>query len=515
MIYFKKKEILMYIKIDKVICLCSIKDIHTWLYSSRYIKKYISATSYEVIVPESHYLIFKTLTIEPWIVISENEISPFLNLEYVKKKIPFDNQYRAGWYLQQLLKIQAILNNGEINSRILIWDSDTIPLRNLNFFIEDKVIFFTGTEHHIPYFDTIKKLLKYDKSVPFSFVSQCLPVYSDWVIEFKKVIEHLHDKNWFDAILDNTNLNQLSGFSEYETLGTFFVNNYKEKLLFNNLKWERNANLLCPIEKLIDYNIINDSPSYVTYESWQSATLQPSLKFKKVKNENEFLLVFFNDFDYNKYIIQVGANDGIITDPLYEYLSLSKFNNISVLLIEPLVYYFNNLKKIYKKRPNTILLNACISFCESLRDFYYIDPAIAFEMNGNGPENNWAHGQGSFYKESIEYWIDQNAFRGNIYIENIPKYKMSILNTIVNCIPLKNIHVSNNSVNLLVIDVQGAELEIFMGIDWFTPPDFIYYEQDIKRNNLIDELLLHMGFEYLCGESNIVMYNKKTIYLID
>ena len=290
----------------------------------------------------------------------------------------------------------------------------------------------------------------------------------------------------------------------------------KKNLLFNNLKWERNANLLCPIEKIIDYNIINDSPSYVTYESWQSATLQPSLKFKKVKNENEFLLVFFNDFDYNnKYIIQVGANDGIITDPLYEYLSLSKFNNISVLLIEPLVYYFNNLKKIYKKRPNTILLNACISFCESLRDFYYIDPAIAFEMNGNGPENNWAHGQGSFYKESIEYWIDQNAFRGNIYIENIPKYKMSILNTIVNCIPLKNIHVSNNSVNLLVIDVQGAELEILMGIDWFTPPDFIYYEQDIKRNNLIDELLLYMGFEYLCGESNIVMYNKKTIYLID
>jgi hypothetical protein len=173
------------------------------------------------------------------------------------------------------------------------------------------------------------------------------------------------------------------------------------------------------------------------------------------------------------------------------------------------------LKKIYKKRPNTILLNACISFCESLRDFYYIDPAIAFEMNGNGPENNWAHGQGSFYKESIEYWIDQNAFRGNIYIENIPKYKMSILNTIVNCIPLKNIHISNNSVNLLVIDVQGAELEILMGIDWFTPPDFIYYEQDIKRNNLIDELLLYMGFEYLCGESNIVMYNKKTIYLID
>ena len=150
----------MYIKIDKVICLCSIKDIHTWLYSSRYIKKYISATSYEVIVPESHYLIFKTLTIEPWIVISENEISPFLNLEYVKKKIPFDNQYRAGWYLQQLLKIQAILNDGEINSRILIWDSDTIPLKNLNFFIEDKVIFFTGTEHHIPYFDTIKKIVE-------------------------------------------------------------------------------------------------------------------------------------------------------------------------------------------------------------------------------------------------------------------------------------------------------------------------------------------------------------------
>jgi FkbM family methyltransferase len=359
------------------------------------------------------------------------------------------------------------------------------------------------------------KLLKYDKSVPFSFIAQCLPVFSDWVKEFKKYVENLHNKDWFDAILDNTNLNQLSGFSEYETLGTFFVNNYIGNLLFNKSKWERNGNLLCPIDKIYDFTVISDSPSFVTYESWQPSTALPSLKFKKFKNENEFLFAFFNEFHLKKCIIQVGANDGVMSDPLYEYLTLSKYDEISVILIEPLDYYFTKLKKLHKNRPNTILLNAALSNCESLREFYYINPTIAFEMNGSGPKNDWAHGQGSFYKESVEYWIDQNAFRGHKYIENIPTYKNSIFKTLVNCIPLKNIYISNTSMNLLVIDVQGAELEILLGVDWSTPPDFIYYEQDIKREKLIDELLLYMGFEYLCGDSNIVMYNTKSVFLVD
>jgi hypothetical protein len=132
-------------------------------------------------------------------------------------------------------------------------------------------------------------------------------------------------------------------------------------------------------------------------------------------------------------------------------------------------------------------------------------------MNGDGPMNDWAHGQGSFYKDSIIHWIDENAFRGAWYRENMERFKRSILKSSVNCFPLKNILSCGQELSLLLIDVQGAELDVLLGIDWSAPPDFILYEQDIKRDHTIDELLNALGFSYMCGTSNVLFYNTKTI----
>ena len=38
----------------------------------------------------------------------------------------------------------------------------------------------------------------------------------------------------------------------------------------------------------------------------------------------------------------------------------------------------------------------------SIKELYFIKPAVADQMNGDGPMNNWAHGQGSFDKKIIK-----------------------------------------------------------------------------------------------------------------
>jgi hypothetical protein len=128
--------------------------------------------------------------------------------------------------------------------------------------------------------------------------------------------------------------------------------------------------------------------------------------------------------------------------------------------------------------------------------------------------NDWAHGQGSFYRDSIIHWIDENAFRGAWYRENMDRFKESILKSSVNCFPLKKILSCGQELSLLLVDVQGAELDVFLGVDWSAPPDFILYEQDIERVQMIDHLLSALGFAFMCGTTNVLLYNTKTISIV-
>ena len=61
-------------------------------------------------------------------------------------------------------------------------------------------------------------------------------------------------------------------------------------------------------------------------------------------------------------------------------------------------------------------------------------------MNGDGPFNNWAHGQGSFNLEVVIYWIKKNIFRGKKYIEKIPYFISSIESINVKIIQTKKFY---------------------------------------------------------------------------
>ena len=223
-------------------------------------------------------------------------------------------------------------------------------------------------------------------------------------------------------------------------------------------------------------------------------------KKRRFKIDN-FLINFFKS-KKKKLIIQIGGNDGINSDPLRRFFK--KKGNYKAIIIEPLNYYYKSLKKLYKKRSDIVIKKLAISNKSKKRNIYYIDPSIATKLNGDGPKNNWAHGQGSFEKKIVKYWIIKNSFRGKNYRKNIPLFLNSIKKEIIRTKKLSQFKFTNNLETLLVIDVQGFELEVIEGIDWSNSPKYIIYEDDIKlfkfKSNKIRKILKINNYKYIGGK---------------
>jgi FkbM family methyltransferase len=199
-------------------------------------------------------------------------------------------------------------------------------------------------------------------------------------------------------------------------------------------------------------------------------------------------------------VIQVGANDGIMCDPLRRFLVHRTNQNIRALLVEPIPYYYTKLRNLYADYPNITVLNvACGASC-GRAPIYFIEPSVADQMNGDGPPNDWAHGQGSFDRNVVKYWIERNRFRGEDYVRNIDHYIESIISVDVEIIRLSDIEMSGQNDNLFLnIDVQGFELDVIRGIDWSHPPAYIVVEDYLNEASPIDKYLIARGYFYLCG----------------
>lgn len=150
---------------------------------------------------------------------------------------------RSGWYFQQFLKIHACTFTG-IADHYLIWDSDTILLQALDFFDEQGRVLVTPTKrHHKPYFEAIRRLLGLDKQTDYSFVAEHLMVkttYMQELLEYLKTSAS-NGQSWAEAILDAVTPAHLAttGFSEYETYGTYIADRYPDSFASRELKGTR------------------------------------------------------------------------------------------------------------------------------------------------------------------------------------------------------------------------------------------------------------------------------------
>ena len=240
-------------RIDRVVSVCTIKDIGSWTVASPRIVKHISASQYVVVVPNQFCKDFVKASDPAFQIHPEEDYVSRSDFRFIASSLranSLTSKMSPNWFYQQFLKLEA--SRSRDNKKILIWDADTLPLRDLNFFNVDGTInLFIGDEFHLPYFALISEILGSGRLVNGSFIAQCLPFYSDVLQRLIAIIQKRYGMNWIRGLMtvvaDLSSRRIHCSFSEYELLGTFMCLDHPEGLIaraYGSNEWSRSGTKL-------------------------------------------------------------------------------------------------------------------------------------------------------------------------------------------------------------------------------------------------------------------------------
>jgi hypothetical protein len=192
-------------------------------------------------VPDDEVNFFVEITNPVWNIRAESDFLNGYSKDDIDGMMAGENVGRSGWYLQQFLKINAMIDPVlKDNDFVLIWDADTVPLKKIIYFENTnnpKLQFYSGREYHIPYFITMKNIFNLERVGNFSFIAQNLPSKVAWV---RKLIECSPD--YIGLVLSSLQGKSASEFSEYETIGSFIFSRYPSSVMLNKRAWLRGGN---------------------------------------------------------------------------------------------------------------------------------------------------------------------------------------------------------------------------------------------------------------------------------
>lgn len=247
-------------KIDNVFIFCSYRDIAVLNISIPKIIECIDARTFTIICDgkdkkKLHF--FKKYNVK---ILTDQEI--------LREKIKFlnvRNKKLYDWYKQQIVKFEICLK-GNPNEISLLWDGDTIPLKKMNFFYRERLIYIKSPEYYEPYFNSIKKLIGLSKRNNFSFIAQCFVLKNIWIKLLIQIIEKRSKKNYISAIIDLINKDKDCAFSEYETIGSFIYKYFYSELQPTTMFWTRYGYSLFRHPKNV--NKLSSKLSFVSFEWW-------------------------------------------------------------------------------------------------------------------------------------------------------------------------------------------------------------------------------------------------------
>jgi len=174
--------------------------------------------------------------------------------------------YRPTWIYQILLKM---FQNVTKNDNFLILESDGVINRDLNFFEDNKTIFYLGRDQplHPPCF-IYNDLLNIKKMYHHSFISEVMMYDKKYI---KKLFEHCgcEDSNDFIEKYIYRNMTDNCYPADYELYGNFMYNFYPNEMIFKNYNYSLNGShsLINDIEikRIIERNKHCD---YISFHTW-------------------------------------------------------------------------------------------------------------------------------------------------------------------------------------------------------------------------------------------------------
>jgi len=235
---------------DIIICLAS-KDYHIIKKTIKYAQLYLQQETdvIYILTHKTNKIFFSDCWLREHhsVFLDENEILEGLTFESVHQALKqhLSCHIYPGWYLQQFLKMGFALTP-YAKKQYLIWDSDTLPLRKMDFMENGKYLFTIKTENHKPYFDTLQKILGFGKLCNYSFIAEHMAIDVTIMRELIAAIENCNipGRYWFEKIINATSGVDEQAFSEFETYGNYCTKYHPDIFHTRELRTLREAGML-------------------------------------------------------------------------------------------------------------------------------------------------------------------------------------------------------------------------------------------------------------------------------
>ena len=151
--------------------------------------------------------------------------------------------------------------------------------------------------------------------------------------------------------------------------------------------------------------------------------------------------------DGARTFLQIGANDGYLSDPL----NLAIFRHkLTGTFVEPQANYFRELQRTYRNFPGMVFLQCAVAENNGAMTMYTLDCS-------GGRLPGWAHGVGTLSREQIEKFGDQ--------IDNIDGY---IRASEVQCVTVADLldRAAHRDPDIIVVDAEGFDHLILAQFDF-------------------------------------------------
>ena len=147
-------------------------------------------------------------------------------------------------------------------------------------------------------------------------------------------------------------------------------------------------------------------------------------------------------------LVVIGAHSGIWLTPLLE-----KYKEQSILLVEPVPHNIQQLKENISKYKDIKIETSAVSSKNEVQKFYFVKPESIKKLG-----KHWASGIGSFDKQHV---LNHKSKRFKVENSDIDEIEIQYL-TFTDLVNKYSI----TSIEMLQIDVEGAEYQILNSIDF-------------------------------------------------
>lgn len=222
--------------------------------------------------------------------------------------------------------------------------------------------------------------------------------------------------------------------------------------------------------------------------------LRKSIYINNISDFSPLTQLFYKNLHTDFFFVQIGANDGISFDPIYNLVTREKVKGIA---IEPIQDIFIQLKKNYRSHPQVELLNLAIHRDQKEMVLYRVDP-----KKKDYPE--WTKGTPSFSKSHHK-------------LSHIPDN--DIVEEVVKCISFNELieQYSIKKIDLLQIDTEGYDAEIIKMIDFERlSPIIISFEHGMRQGIMslrqfeeCQEILFKNNYNIIVLDNDAIAYKSK------